>query len=281
LSTALVRGLVDDRVRVVAGVLALLAAGVGVASLLGRAVVLDERTPLLVAVRLVTPALLALGGHLLARHVDDRGPALLVALGLLLAPGVSADLVTLLRVGETHPLAVGGLVQSVLGVLAAALAWLRLGTATRERSALSVLGPPARAALIGAVVVLALAELYPSVASPFVGALQPLVLVVGLDGLPTLLAALGVALIAVLTARVEPAAGALALGALAAVTLGQVVLLLGDVLAEQVAATIWLWLRLLGGVLVGTAALRLFRGSGGAAPSPGAVPSSGAGGGRQ
>jgi hypothetical protein len=259
LPTALQRGLVDDRVRLVAGVLALLAAGVGVASLLGRAVVLDERTPLLVAVRLVTPALLALGGHLLARREDDRGPVLLVALGLLLAPGVSADLVTVLRVGETHPLAVGGLAQSALGVLAAAVAWLRLGTAPRSRSSLTVLGAPARAALIGAVVLLALAELYPSVASPYVGALQPLVAVLGLDGLPTLLAALGVALIAVLTARAEPAAGALALGALAAVTLGQVVLLLGDVLAEQVAATIWLWLRLLGGVLVAGAALRLAR----------------------
>jgi hypothetical protein len=253
-SASLTRGLVDDRVRVVAGVLALLAAAVGVVALLGRAVVLEERSPLLVAVRLLMPALLALGGHLVARRRDDRGPAMLVALGLLLAPGVAGDLLYVTRVSDMHPLALGGLAQSTLGVLAAALAWLRLGTPARERSTLVLLGPPTRA-----VVVLALAELYPSVTSPLVGALQPLLVVLGASGFPTVLAALGVALIAVLAGRAEPASAALALGALAAVTLGQVVLLLEDVLAGQVAATVWFWLRLLAGTVVAAMALRLVR----------------------
>jgi hypothetical protein len=259
LPASLTRGLVDDRVRVVAGVLALLASTVGVAALLGRAVVLEERSPLLVAVRLLMPALLALGGHLVARRGDGRGPAMLVALGLLLAPGVSADLAQVARVTDLHPLALGGLLQSALGVLAAALAWLRLETSARERATLARLGPPARALMIGTVVVLALAELYPSVTGPLVGALQPLLVVLGASGLPTVLAALGVALIAVLAGRAEPAAAALALGALAAVTLGQVVLLLEDVLAGQVAATVWFWLRLLGGAVLAVMALQLLR----------------------
>jgi hypothetical protein len=259
LPTSLRRGLVDDRLRVVAGVLALLGAAVGVAALSGRAVVLEERSPSLVAVRLLMPALLALGGHLVARREDDRGPAMLVALGLLLAPGVAGDLSYMARVSDVHPLALGGLAQSVLGVLAAALAWLRLGTPARERATMSLLGAPARTLLVGAVAVLALAELYPSVTGPLVGALQPLLVVLGASGVPTVLAALGVALIAVLAGRAEPAAAALALGALGAVTLGQVVLLLEDVLAGQVAATVWFWLRLLGGTVVTAMALRLGR----------------------
>jgi hypothetical protein len=255
--TTLTRGLVEDRVRLVGGVLALLGAAVGVASLVGRAVVLDERGPLLVAVRLVVPALLATGGHLLARRTDDRGPVLLVALGLLLAPGVSADLVQLSRVGQLHPLALGGLLQSVLGVLAAGAAWLRRETPPREQGALAALGPAGRATMVGAVVALALAELYPSVTGPLVGPLQPLLAVLGADAAPTLLAALGVALIAVLVGRAGPAAGALGLGALAAVTLGQVALLAQDVLAGQVAATVWLWLRLVAGIVVAGVAARL------------------------
>jgi hypothetical protein len=259
LPTSLTDGLVDDRVRVAAGLLALLAATAGVVTLSSRAVVLDERSPLLLAVRLLIPALLALGGHLAARRGDDRGPALLVALGLLLVPGVAGDLLAVTRVSDLHPLALGGLAQSSLGVLAAGLAWLRLGTPPRGRATFALLGPPARALTVGAVVVLALAELYPSVTGPLVGALQPLLVVLGASAFPTVLAALGVALIAVVAGRAEPAAAALVLASLGAVTLGQVALLLEDVLGGRVAATVWFWLRLLGGVVVAATALRVAR----------------------
>jgi hypothetical protein len=115
------------------------------------------------------------------------------------------------------------------------------------------------AVLVGSVVVIALAELYPSVTGPLVGALQPLLVALGPTAWPTLLAALGTALVAVVAARTEPAAAALALGALAVVTLGRTALQFEDVLTGRVAATLWLWVRLLGAAVVAVVAGQLAR----------------------
>lgn len=264
-------GLVDDRLRVVAGLLALAGAAVGVALLAARAAWLGERDVLLLAVRLVLPGLLALGGHLIARRTDVRGPVLLVTLGLLLAPALSVDLLRLVRTGASDLLSVGAPVQHLLGVSAGALAWLRTATVGRVEATLGRLGGFGRATLVGVGVLLALAELYPSVTGPLVGPLQPLLAVLGANAWPTVLAAGAVVLVVVLAARVPPAAGAGAVAALALVTLGQTALLLREVLGGQVVAAPWLWVRLLGGLVLGGLAVHVGRISraDGAATGPG------------
>jgi hypothetical protein len=253
----LTAGLVEDRVRRTAAVLALLAAVAGVAALTGRAVWLGERDPLLVVVRLMAPGLLALGGHLTARRVDERGPVLLVALALLLVPGLVGDLRLLSRVGDVHPTAVGGLVQSGLAVAAGVVAWTRWHAVPRSASTSSRLGATARAVLIGAGVLVALAELYPSVTGPLVGPLQPLVAVLGAAAWTTVVAALGVTLVVVVVARAAPPAASLTVLALAVTTLAQVALQVQDVAAGRVSATLWLWLELLAALALGGVAVRL------------------------
>jgi hypothetical protein len=210
---------------------------------------LAEPDPLLLGVRLLPPVLLALGGHLCARREDDRGPVLLAAVALLLADSLVAGVRDLVRPSVPSALSLLGLGQALFGTLAGAVAYTRRGTVAPGASLLGGMHPARRALVIAPVVLLALAALYPSVAGDGMGALQPLVVVLGgAGGLPTLVAALGIVLLAPVAARATPAAGGLALSSLAVVTLGRLALQLDDVLAERIAATVWLWLELLAAV---------------------------------
>lgn len=246
-----------DRVRVGAGLVALLAAGLGALAVVARVFGVWEGGPgpaaapgpLLLGVRLLPPVLLAIGGHLCARREDDRGPVLLAALGLLLADSLVTGARDLVRLPVTTTPALLGLGQALLGALAGAVAWTRRGAVDGAGSLLGGMEPARRPVVIAPVVLLALAALYPSVAGDGMRALQPLLVVLGGPrGLPTLVAALAIVLLAPVAARATPSAGALALLSLAVVTLGRLALQLDDVLAERVAATVWLWLELLAAV---------------------------------
>jgi hypothetical protein len=213
------------------------------------AVSAGDPDPLLTVAWLLPPVLLAIGGHLCARWEDDRGPVLLVALGLLLADPVAAGVVDLARFPDRSWGSLLGVAQGVTGMLAGAVAWSRRGRAGGAGTLLAGMEPARRPLVIAPLVLLALAALYPSVAGERMGVLQPLIVVLGgPGGLPSVVAAVGIVLLAPVAARATPHAGALALVSLAVVTLARLAWQLADVLAERVVATVWLWLELLAAV---------------------------------